>query len=305
MNQNERICHEKTPKGIQTALDDLAVRKPGLSSLVSAFGPVLVAKAELTERLSEDEINKPDIPESDWIRFSKGVHLFAITGLMDFQKEFKQAAHMILPPIAEAFSGIGADIEAIERNIADDSLDADDCVQAFVKNYTRNITAFAARAGTSPDIFRFALAQIAEPFKEIQARAFSPLIEGHQWPHGHCPMCGSFPAVAGLIGEGEARWLQCSVCAHEWRFSRHTCPRCENNEQSSLEYFFDQDSPAKDEERVSVCKLCNTYLLTIALRQPTGPVNMDVAAMGMIGLENQARGKGFSPQAAMLWNLME
>ena len=249
MNQNERICHEKTPKGVQTALDALAMRKPALSSLVAEFGPVLVAKAELTARLSENEVDKPDLPDFDWVRFSKGVHLFAITGLMDFHQEFKQAAHMILPPIAEAFPGIRSDIEAIKSNIADNSLDAEDCVQAFVKNHTRNITAFAARSGTSPDIFRFALAQIVEPFKEIQARAFAPLIEDHQWPHGHCPMCGSFPAVAGLIGEGGERWLQCSVCAHEWRFRRHTCPRCENKDQGLFEYFFDQDSPAKDGER--------------------------------------------------------
>jgi len=307
MNQNERICHEKTPKGIQTALDTLAMRKPALSSLVSAFGPVLVARAELTARLSENEIDKPDLPESEWVRFSKGVHLFAITGLMDFQQKFKQAAQMILPPMAAAFPDIRSDIEAIKSNIEDDSLDAGDCVQAFLQNNSRKIDALAARAHTRSDIFRFILAQIAEPFKEIQARVFSPLIDDHLWPHGHCPMCGSFPAVSGLIeeeGEGK-RWLQCSVCAHEWRFRRHTCPRCENKDQDSLEYFFDQDSPVKDGERVSVCKVCNTYLLTIDLRKHIDPVNMDVAAMGMIGLETQAREKGYSPQAEMLWNLMQ
>lgn len=305
MNQNERICHEKTPRGIQRALDTLAMRKPALSSLVSEFGPVLVAKAELTARLSENEVNKPDLPEFDWVRFSKGVPLFAITGLMDFHQEFKQAAHMILPPIAEAFPGIRPDIEAIQSNIADNSLDAGECVQAFVENDTRNINILAARAKTRPDIFRFALAQISEPFKEIQARAFSPLLEDHQWLHGHCPMCGSFPAVAGLIGEGGKRWLQCSVCAHEWRFSRHTCPRCENKDQNLFEYFFDQNSPVKDGEQVSVCKLCNTYLLTIDLRRHIDPVNMDVAVMGMSGLDIQAREKGYSPQAETLWNLME
>lgn len=305
MNQNERICHEKTPKGIQAALDTLAMRKPALSSVVSAFGPVLVAKAELTARLSENEVKKPDLPELDWYRFSKGVHLFAITGLMDFHQEFKQAAHMILPPMAEAFPGIQSDIEAIESNIADNSLDAEMCVQAFAENNTRIINAFAARAGTGPDIFRFALAQIAEPFKQIQARAFSPLMEEHPWPHGHCPMCGSFPTLAGLIGEEGRRWLQCSVCAHEWRFSRHTCPRCENTDQNLIENFFDRNSPVNDEEQVSVCKLCDTYLLTIDLRRHIDPVNMDVAAMSMIDLDIQTREKGYSPQAEMLWNLMK
>lgn len=305
MNQNERICHEKTPKGIQTALDTLAVQKPDLSPFFGAFGPVLVAKAELTARLSENEVNKPELSESDWVRFSKGVHLFAITGLMDFEQEFKQAARMILTPMAEAFSGIRPDIEAINSNIADNSFGADECIHAFVKNDTRITNAFAARAGTSPGIFRFALAQITEPFKQIQARAFSPLIKEHPWPHGHCPMCGSFPGVAGLINEESECLLQCSVCGHEWRFRRHTCPRCENNDQALFEYVSDRDSPAGDAERVSVCKLCNTYLLTIDLSKQVDPVNMDVTAMGMIGLEHQARDMGYFPSAEMFWNFIE
>ncbi|WP_321492102.1 formate dehydrogenase accessory protein FdhE [uncultured Desulfobacter sp.] len=305
MNQNERICHEKTPQGIQTALDSLAMNKPSLSSLAQAFGPVLVAKAEVTACLSENQVNIPDIPESEWVRFSKGVHLFAITGLMDFCREFKQAAHMILPPLAEAFPDIGSDIEAIHRNIEDDSLDADDCVQAFVTNYSGNLSALALQSVTSPDIFRFALAQIAEPFKQLQARAFAPLLKEHPWPHGHCPMCGSFPAVAGLMDDGEQTWLQCSVCAHEWHFRAHTCPRCENNNQRTIESIVDQNSPARDTERVDACQVCNSYLLTIDLTRQTDSVNMDVAAMGMMGLEDLAQKKGFAPQAQMLWNQKE
>ncbi len=303
MNENERICHEKTPKGIQTALDTLVMNKPELSSLGLAFGPVMVAKAELTARLSENELDKPDLSESDLGRFSKGVPLFAITGLMDFYQEFKQAAHMILPPMAGAFPDIQPDIEAIKNNIADNNLDAGECVQAFMKNDTRTINALAFQADTTPDILRFILAQIVQPFKQIQARAFSPLIEDHdQWLHGHCPMCGAFAGIAGLIGEGGTRWLQCSVCAHEWRFSRHTCPRCDNKDHNFFEYIFDPNSPAKDKERVDVCKICSTYLLTIDLGRQIDPVNMDVAAMGMSELETQARKKGYSPQAEALWN---
>nr|WP_321400449.1 formate dehydrogenase accessory protein FdhE [uncultured Desulfobacter sp.] len=304
MNQNERICHEKTPKGIQTALDALAVQNPALSSLISAFGPVLTAKAEVTAGLSENMVNKPDLPESEWSRFSRGVHLFAITGLMDFHKEFKQAALTILPPMAEAFPGIQSDIQTILRNIEDDSLDAEDCVWAYVQNYTRNLDAFAARSGTAPDIFRFAMGQVAEPFKQIQARAFSAFMDDHPWPHGHCPMCGSFPTVAGVTGEQGECWLQCAVCAHEWRFRGHTCPRCENNNQGLFEHVFDPDSPAKEAERVTICKLCNTYILTIDLRGKNDPVNMDVAALGMTELDIQAREKGYSPQSELIWNLL-
>ena len=39
MNHSERICHETTPQGIQTALDALAGQKPGLSSPCPGIWP--------------------------------------------------------------------------------------------------------------------------------------------------------------------------------------------------------------------------------------------------------------------------
>ncbi len=301
MNQNEHIRHERSSKGIQSALDTLAQRKPALSSLVSAFGPVLTAKAQFRESLPElDPVT--DLPGFDPVRFSQGAPLFATIGLMDFQQEFKSAAQMILPPMAKAFTGIQRDIEILETRIADNLLEPAECVQAFVDDDAPKIEVLAARADINPAVLKFALAQMSGPFMEVQAQALSPLIEDHQWLYGYCPVCGSYAAVAGLAGEGGKRWLQCPACAHEWRFSRHTCPRCNNKDHDSQEYFFDQNSPVKAAERVNVCKKCKTYLLTIDLRQAIDPVNMDVAAMGMVGLDIQAKEKGYSPLAATVWN---
>ncbi len=304
MNQNERIRHERSSKGIQSALDTLAQRKPSLSSLVSAFGPVLTAKARFRESLPA-LAPVTDLPGFDPVRFSQGAPLFATTGLMDFHQGVKPAAQMILPPMAKAFPGIQRDVETIESQIADNRLEPGECVRAFVDDDAKKIDALAARADTRPDVLKFALAQISGPFMEIQAQSLSPLIEDHQWHYGYCPVCGSYAAVAGLAGEGGKRWLQCPACAHEWRFSRHTCPRCSNKDHDSLEYFFDQNSPVRAAERVNVCKKCKTYLLTIDLRQSIDPVNMDVAAMGMVGLDIQAREKGYSPLAATVWNSLD
>jgi len=73
----------------------------------------------------------------------------------------------------------------------------------------------------------------------------------------------------------------------------------------ALRHFFDQDNPAQSGERVDVCKACNSYFLTIDLRQRIDPVNMDVAAMGMIALDILAQEKGYSPLAATPWNLLD
>jgi FdhE protein len=108
--------------------------------------------------------------------------------------------------------------------------------------------------------------------------------------------------MAGLVGEGGKRWLQCSLCDHEWRFNRHTCPRCNDSNHENQEYFFNKDSPLGAGERVDLCNNCNSYLLTVDLRQKIDPVNMEIAAMGMIPLDILAQAKGYTPTAATPWN---
>jgi len=305
MTDKERIRHEKSPEGIQDALDALAARKPALATLVEAFGPLLVAKAKVRENLSVPKVAASEVPDFDPVRFSQGAPLFTLTGLMDFHPEFKAAARAILPPMAEAFPGIQKDVDTLAKKIGDDQIEPRECVRAFVDNDEKKIDGLAEAAGIPVQVFKFALAQNAGPFLEVQAKALAPLIGDHQWLHGYCPVCGSFAAVAGLIGEGGKRWLQCPTCAHEWRFNRNTCPKCDNKDHDTLEYFFDQNNPVKAGERVNICKACNTYLLTIDLRQNIDPVNMDVAAMGMIGLDIQAREKGYCPLVATFWNSLD
>jgi len=305
MNNDERIRHERSAKGIEKALQSLAENKPELETVVSTFGPLLIAKAQFKKDFPLPETIKDDAPPFDLDRFTKGEPLFATMGLMDFHEEFKNAGQRLLPPMAKAFEGIREALKKIENQFLKEDMDTREWVMAFLNDDTEKLNELATLTDTPLEILRFVLGELIKPFMEMQASIFAPLTQDHQWLHGYCPICGSYAAISGLVGEGGKRWFQCAACAHEWRFNRHTCPRCNDKEPDNHEYFFDQDNPAQSGERVDVCKACNSYFLTIDLRQRIDPVNMDVAAMGMIALDILAQEKGYSPLAATPWNLLD
>jgi FdhE protein len=298
----ERIRHDNSAQGIQKALDALILAKPELENIINCFGPLLVAKAAFKEACSLPEELKDHALSLNSDRFAKGEPLLTDIGLVDFHEDFKLAAQKLLPPMETAFVGIKEDIQKIAQGFADDSIDPRECVQAFVGGTSQALEKTATTIGTTPEIFNFIISQVAKPFMEMQSASLAPLIAGQQWLRGYCPICGSYAAIAGLVGEGGKRWLQCATCCHEWRFDRHTCPKCNDSDHTKHDYFFDKDSPAKAQERVDECHACKSYLLTKDLREHTDPVNMEVAALGMVSLDIRAQEKGYMPLASTLWN---
>ncbi|MCP4119197.1 MAG: formate dehydrogenase accessory protein FdhE [Desulfobacteraceae bacterium] len=301
----ERIRHDRSAGGIEKALENLAANKPELENVVKAFGPLLLAKAAFKEECPLPESVKEESFDFDSAGFAQGEPLFASIGMIDFQDDFEGVIPRLLPPMKTAFVGIREDLEKMEKGFSDHVIDTRECVRAFMNDQQEILEKQAGQMGASIQVFQFVLGQLVKPFMEMQAEVFAPLTEGQQWLHGYCPVCGSHAAVAGLAGEGGKRWLQCANCSHEWRFNRHTCPRCSDNDHTKHEYFFDRNSPVKAGERVDVCKECRSYLLTIDLRERIDPVNMDVAAMGMIPLDMLAQQKGYAPLASTPWNALK
>lgn len=299
---NERIRHDRSSRGIEKALENLCRIKPQLENIARAFGPLLVAKATFKEEWHHPQgVGKEEFT-LDTHRFSQGEPLFVHMGMIDFHEDLPAAARHLLPPMKQAFKGINKEIEKMSQHLSTNGIDARESIHALVNDNQKTLNEQAEKMEISLPVFTFILGQLAKPFLEMQSPIFAPLTEGHQWLHGYCPVCGSHAAIAGLIGEGGKRWLQCSLCTHEWRFNRNTCPRCNDNNHENQEYFFDKDSPLKAGERVDLCNNCKSYLLTIDLRQRIDPVNMEVAAMGMIPLDILAQEKGYTPIAATPWN---
>jgi FdhE protein len=252
----------------------------------------------LKAKLSPDP---PDIqiPQPDYSRLSEGHPWLTeetITSLIDPWGETVDCAILFLkrafPKAAEKMVRLREAFEAGE-------LDLTYCIGAFVRGSEDEIIKIASHLGFHPVVLKIILSQTLKPFVEKRTEKLRPFMEKIPWPHGYCPICGSFPESSFLQGEEGQRWLKCSLCGYDWRFDRMACPYCgEINENKELMYL-----DGSEHKWVELCHACHRYIVGIDFRKETG-ITTEVAAIGMIHLDIIAQQRGFHPTAECAWNMV-
>lgn len=74
-----------------------------------------------------------------------------------------------------------------------------------------------------------------------------------------CPRCGHAPQLGVLrpSGNGDALFLACSLCRHEWAFRRLTCPECGETDGEKMNFFSTEGLP---HVQTQTCQTCLAYL---------------------------------------------
>lgn len=109
------------------------------------------------------------------------------------------------------------------------------------------------------------------------------------WQESICPVCGSRPAMAELVGEEGRRHLSCSACSYSWIFKRLKCPYCDCEEMEKLSYFTAGDGTT----RVDTCRECSRYIKTRDSRKGGLEVPLEVENLLTIHLDLLAAQEGF------------
>ena len=76
-----------------------------------------------------------------------------------------------------------------------------------------------------------------------------------KWPHGYCPACSSWPALAESV-DG-TRYLRCSFCGAEWRPAHYQCIYCDDATDAFLTAAADMEHTWR---RLELCRTCGGYL---------------------------------------------
>jgi FdhE protein len=71
-----------------------------------------------------------------------------------------------------------------------------------------------------------------------------------------CPMCGSPPVAAVILGTERLRYLVCSLCATEWHHTRAQCFLCHSAEATS---YYSVEGASKG-VGAEACDSCKAYL---------------------------------------------
>jgi hypothetical protein len=133
---------------------------------------------------------------------------------------------------------------------------------------TRNQAAMrtgAVHRGLSPDLVWLVAELAVSPF----VHALQRLLLGNAgsgelqtaldaWNRGHCPACGSWPAVAEVVGGH--RTLRCSFCSSAWELPAYACIYCGESGERFVTAAPDEE---RKDRRIEVCSGCGGYLKTV------------------------------------------
>lgn len=269
---------------------DAAVRNnPHSRDIIKAFRPVLIEKARLVSTLEPGETISLVIDEA---RFNEGVPLGNQSSLFFPDDPWKTVALALIPAVMKGFPALVKDLEKLQGILDSGAMDLGSADPEIMR-----------RDASAHDMDVQALSFVAHmtgrTILEMKARQWGKLLEGFTWDRGYCPVCGSAPMIAKIREGQSARILHCSLCGHEWNFSRVICPSCGNNEQKTMTYFLVAD---KSQESTFVCEKCKQYLITADRVSDLLPFDAEVCALSLVHLDVMMQEKGYTPMAACEWN---
>jgi FdhE protein len=153
-----------------------------------------------------------------------------------------------------------------------------------------------ARAhGDDHGVLRGLAPLIAWPMLQACRRAWAGRVP-ETWPHGYCPICGGWPALAEIRGLGGHRHLRCGACGGDWRTQWLRCSFCGQDDHDQLGSLASAES--LDRETIAVCDGCNGYLKTITTLAPIGPEHVMLQDLGSLVLDVVALERGYRRPAA-------
>lgn len=125
-----------------------------------------------------------------------------------------------------------------------------------------------------------------------------------RWDRGYCPICGSWPALAELVGPERRRVLRCGRCGTAWSWLVLLCPYCGNDDHRSLGTLIPENvrpgpaSPARGEppskDRVDTCERCHGYVKAIATFSSYPAVRLVAEDVATLALDVGAREAGYT-----------
>lgn len=117
-----------------------------------------------------------------------------------------------------------------------------------------------------------------------------------KWLRRYCPLCGSLPAMAQLIGAdaGRKRLLACGACGTRWVFKRTKCPFCEVDSERLSSVTVEGEAGL----RIDYCEPCRGYVKTY---DGQGNEALLLADWTSLHLDLVAQDRGLKRMAASLY----
>lgn len=273
-----------TPEMVRQAADAIIAARPSYAELITFYARIFTAQEDARLRISLPPVRLSD----ELVRIKRREQLpLVMTAEMAFDR---QAAEDLLKEICRITIDCGPELARAAQALSGQPPKAAALFEPFLKAQESDILAGAEEMGVEPKALAFFLYHSLRPSlcngAAQLATYLDPSPSGEQ---GHCPVCGSPPAIAWLEGEGQ-RHLSCGFCWHRWPVNRARCPFCGSRNQEGLLYLYSEE---EKEYRVDACQSCRTYLKTVDTRVLGRPAYPPLEQVASLHLDLKASETGY------------
>jgi len=281
---------------VEGIIKDIIGKSPHSKEIITAFKPLFLVRERLIDELKLDSANLSSI---DGEKLRQGIPCINQTPFFLEGDPWEKIGLAVLPAMREGFPALAEDVAKLEGKMRAGDIQLFNAFADFPGSVEKAVNRWSKGADIKPQAIGLMLSTVTRIVLQARSTGIGEHIEGMGWEKGYCPICGAHPTIAVIREKIPQRWLHCSRCGHEWRFSRMLCPGCEQESPSGLDYFYVED---RRQETAFTCNSCKRYLITLNQISDMGDHDRDVSAMSLIHLDLVMQEKGFTPMTWCEWN---
>ncbi len=269
------------------AAKKLSKTHPHSAELLKAFTPLLQQQYAFAEEFSEGVT----LPPLDKLAFAQGKPWLSANDIPFTQKQLIKAAKKYCSIAAKQFAELKEDCKELSVLLTKNPTCAEELLGFRLQKNTKKIADWAKKHKVNAHAATLIATQLGATFARSAELASKTLVLP-EWKKAHCPICGGAPYGSVLEQKEGYRSLLCSLCGHKWRFSRTTCPACDENTLEQLPVYTAE--PFED-ERAEGCLTCKRYILGLDTRAHAETLPMELRFLCMMPMDMYMQEHNFLP----------
>ena len=274
---------------VMERIDAITKERPSHKEVLAFLKQVMTEKYKVKPHI---ELGPVDIDEG--LLEVKNKEGFPLVNRADLKMDIPSAITLFkgLCESLEHNEKVCKDIDRITRAVDDGELDLPELFEKAVREDRDYMILVSDRLGLQGGLLFFLLQSTLQPIFEAYADKLKGHVDQEKWWRSYCPICGSKPVMAELVGPERKKFLICSSCGYEWRFKRTQCPFCENQQAEAFKFFYTEDKGRA--YRVETCQKCKKYIKTVDTEELDEEVIPAVEDIGTLDLDVLAQKEGYT-----------
>jgi FdhE protein len=263
-------------------IDRAIEQNPHASELLKTFGPIITKQRQLADSIA---LPRLDYSSIDREKLRAGVSVIQQMNLFSPDDPFAKIALSLAEAVKESMPKLAAEMDRLSDLIQNGRLRLADYFEASAGDKNKTTDGRENDLKISPSNASFLISLLARVLLEKRAKEITEVL-------------GEFALIEE---EGGKRFLHCSACGQDWRFTRVVCPYCEKEARQEMDYFYVE---SKTQESAFICDTCKKYLVTLYRAGRLHARDMDISAIALVHLDMIMQDKGYEPMVACAWNVI-